>query len=258
MRINHNIMSMNANRALGKNNSAQSKSLEKLSSGLAINRAADDAAGLSISESMRSQIAGLDRASTNAQDGISFIQTAEGAMDEISNMLVRMEELAVQKKDGVLQDTDVANINAEMKELITEIGDIVDKTKFNNKAITDKITIGVTDKDTDTIEVGVSGLASTAKALTTASATTAAIQNAAKDLSTQRAQLGAQQNRLESKMNNLNSTVENLQSAESRIRDTDMAAEMSNYNKYSILVQASTSMIAQANSAPQSVLSLLQ
>ena len=260
MRINHNIMSMNANRALGKNNSAQSKSLEKLSSGLAINRAADDAAGLSISESMRSQIAGLDRASTNAQDGISFIQTAEGAMDEISNMLVRLEELAVQKKDGVLQTTDTANIEAEMTQLTAEIGDIVDKTKFNGKAITDKIVIGVTDDDTQTIEVGVENLASAAKALAgnVSTMSTQSIKAAAEKLSTQRAKLGAQQNRLESKMNNLNSTVENLQSAESRIRDTDMAAEMSNYNKYSILVQASTSMIAQANSAPQSVLSLLQ
>lgn len=259
MRINHNIMSMNANRALGKNNSAQAKSLEKLSSGLAINRAADDAAGLSISESMRAQIAGLDRASTNAQDGVSFLQTAEGAMDEVSNMLVRLEELAVQRTDGVLQDNDKGNIDKEAGQLISEINSILDNTKFNNIAITEKIDIGV-DDDATTMSVGVGDtLGAQAKALTSgATLTAAAVKGAAKELSGQRATFGAQQNRLESKINNLDSTVENLQSAESRIRDTDMAAEMSNYNKYSILVQASTSMIAQANSAPQSVLSLLQ
>ena len=256
MRINHNIMSMNANRALGKNNSAQSKSLEKLSSGLAINRAADDAAGLSISESMRAQIAGLDRASANAQDGVSFLQTAEGAMDEVSNMLVRLEELAVQKSDGVLNNTDKGNIDEEMTALTDEIKDILTNTKFNGNAIKGTINIGV-DDNARTVSIGVANLGDKANALSSTS-TTKAIKEAATELSTQRAQFGAQQNRLESKINNLDSTVENLQSAESRIRDTDMAAEMSNYNKYSILVQASTSMIAQANSAPQSVLSLLQ
>lgn len=256
MRINHNIMSMNANRALGKNNTAQAKSLEKLSSGLAINRAADDAAGLSISESMRSQIAGLDRASTNAQDGVSFLQTAEGAMDEVSNMLVRLEELAVQKSDGVLNTNDKGNIDEEMTALTAEIKDILTNTKFNGNSIKGEIKIGV-DDNARLVTVGVSDLGDKASALSSTS-DTAAIKDAATELSTQRAKFGAQQNRLESKINNLDSTVENLQSAESRIRDTDMAAEMSNYNKYSILVQASTSMIAQANSAPQSVLSLLQ
>lgn len=258
MRINHNIMSMNANRALGKNNRAQSKSLEKLSSGLAINRAADDAAGLSISESMRAQIAGLDRASTNAQDGVSFLQTAEGAMDEVSNMLVRLEELAVQKSDGVLNSNDTANIEKEMTALTDEIKDILKNTKFNGNSIKNQIKIGV-DDNARLVTVGIASnkLGDLASKLNESS-DTKAIKSAATELSGQRAEFGAQQNRLESKINNLDSTVENLQSAESRIRDTDMAAEMSNYNKYSILVQASTSMIAQANSAPQSVLSLLQ
>lgn len=261
MRINHNIMSMNANRALGKNNTAQSKSLEKLSSGLAINRAADNAAGLSISESMRSQISGLNRASKNAQDGISFLQTAEGAMDEVSAMLVRLEELAVQKEDGVLSSTgannDIDNIKAEMNALGSEIDDIINNTKFNGIDIKTEITIGVSDDPAGTGGSVKIGVALTALGIT-GNSEASAIQTAAKGLSAKRAQFGAQQNRLEAKVNNLNSTVENLQSAESRIRDTDMAAEMSNYNKYSILVQASTSMIAQANSAPQSILSLLQ
>lgn len=254
MRINHNIMSMNANRALGKNTSAQSKSLEKLSSGLAINRAADDAAGLSVSESMRVQISGLERASKNVQDGVSFIQTAEGALDEVSNMLVRMEELMIELKDGVLGDDDKANIGKEITELNTECADIIKNTKFNGISISKQIDIGVTDDDTTTVQVGA---AITWTDITSASGTSG-VKGAAKNITTIRATLGAQQNRLEAKGRNLDCTVENLQSAESRIRDTDMAAEMSNFNKYSILLQASTSMLAQANSAPQSVLSLLQ
>lgn len=254
MRINHNIMSMNANRALGKNTSAQSKSLEKLSSGLAINRAADDAAGLSVSESMRVQISGLERASKNVQDGVSFIQTAEGALDEVSSMLVRMEELMIELKDGILGDDDKANIGKEISELNTECDDIIKNTKFNGISISKQIDIGVTDDDTTTVQVGA---AITWTSITSASGT-AGVKTAAKNITTIRATLGAQQNRLEAKGRNLDCTVENLQSAESRIRDTDMAAEMSNFNKYSILLQASTSMLAQANSAPQSVLSLLQ
>jgi flagellin len=243
-------MSMNANRALGKNTTAQQKSLEKLSSGLAINRAADDAAGLSISESMRTQISGLERASKNTQDGISFIQTAEGALDEVNTMLTRLEELAVEAGDGVLQTNDIANINEEMTQLKSEINDIISNTKFNSVSISSATSIVVDDSGT-TVSIG------TAISLTLTT-DISGIKKAVSSITTIRAKLGAQQNRLESKYNNLKSTTENLQSAEAQIRDTDMASEMSDYNKTSILVQAATSMIAQANSAPQTVLSLLQ
>lgn len=253
MRINNNIMALNGNRALRKNNAAQAKSLEKLSSGLAINRAADDAAGLSISESMRVQISGLERASKNAQDAVSFIQTAEGALDEVSNMIVRLEELAVEKLDGIMQSTDTANIEAEMNALGTEIDDIINNTKFNGINISGEITVGV-DDDGTTMSAGTS---ISAQSLSGSSAV-ADVKAAATNISTIRATLGAQQNRLEAKVRNLDCTVENLQASESRIRDTDMAAEMSEFNKQSILVQAATSMLAQANSTPQSVLSLLQ
>lgn len=247
MRINNNIMSMNAHRALGKNTAAQSKSLEKLSSGLAVNRAADDAAGLAISESMRAQISDMKRQSKNAQDGVSFVQTAEGACDEISTMLVRMTELNTQKADGIMQESDSDNIDAELDALKDEINDILDNTKFNGHAITEEISVA------KGVKVQ-SGLKNFKLAGTSATAVSTAITN----LTTCRAKFGAVQNRLESKVRNLDCTVENLSSAESRIRDTDMASEMATYNKNSILVQAATSMLAQANSAPQSVLSLLQ
>jgi flagellin len=243
-------MSMNANRALGKNTSAQQKSLEKLSSGMAINRAADDAAGLSISESMRTQISGLERAAKNTQDGISFIQTAEGALDEVNTMLTRMEELAVEAGDGIMSTNDKTNITAEMTQLQTEISQIIDNTKFNSVSIGSSIEIMIDDNGT-TMSVGTSINVSVG---TTVSDVKAAVNT----VTGIRATLGAQQNRLEYKYNNLKSTTENLQSAESQIRDTDMASQMSDYNKTSILVQAATSMIAQANSAPQTVLSLLQ
>lgn len=247
MRINNNIMSMNAHRALGKNTAAQSKSLEKLSSGLAVNRAADDAAGLAISESMRAQISDMKRQSRNAQDGVSFVQTAEGACDEISTMLVRMTELCTQKDDGIMKTEDSANIDAELDALKTEINDILSNTKFNGHKITEDISVAKGVK----VQSGLSSFSLTG---TDATSVSAAITS----LTTCRAKFGAVQNRLESKVRNLDCTVENLSSAESRIRDTDMASEMATYNKNSILVQAATSMLAQANSAPQSVLSLLQ
>ena len=253
MRINNNIMALNGNRALRKNNAAQAKSLEKLSSGLAINRAADDAAGLSISESMRVQISGLERASKNAQDAISFIQTAEGALDEVSNMIVRLEELAIEMEDGIMQSTDTANIEKEMDALGTEIDNIISTTKFNGININAAITVGV-DDDATSMSVG-----ATISAQQLSSGSSAAdVKAAATAISGIRAEFGAQQNRLEAKVRNIDCTVENLSAAESRIRDTDMAAEMSEFNKQSILVQAATSMLAQANSTPQSVLSLLQ
>ncbi len=249
MRIMNNVSALNAHRALGKNTSAQSKSLEKLSSGLAVNRAADDAAGLSISESMRAQVANLKRWAKNAQDGVSFVQTAEGALDEVSNMLVRMTELAAEEQDGIMKQGDKDNITNELNALKDEITSIVGDTKFNGKNINDaavNLASGV-----DTSAVGLSSFS-------VAGIDAGSISTAVSNLSTVRAKLGALQNRLEYKINNLNCTVENLTASESRIRDTDMAAEMSTFNKTSILVQAATSMLAQANSAPQSVLSLLQ
>ena len=264
MRINHNMMAMNAHRALNLNSVLQTKSLEKLSSGLRINRAADDAAGLSISEKMRGQIRGLAQAARNAQDGISFLQTAEGAMDEVSSMLVRMKELTIQKASGTYNDDDIANIELELEQLNTQINDIITTTEFNGKTINNSITVCVTDDDTVTTTLGsataIESLAGVA-ALVGATAdtiTTAMVEAAVTDINTVRSTFGAQQNRLESVVNNVNSTVENLQSAESRIRDTDMASEMAEFNKYNILLQASTAMLAQANAAPNTILQLLR
>ena len=258
MRINNNISAMNAHRQLGLNNLAGSKSMEKLSSGFRINRAADDAAGLSISEKMRGQIRGLNQASRNAQDGISLIQTAEGAMDEVSSMLVRLKELAIQKANGTYNTEDTANIDLEMDALIAEIANIETNTKFNGKDIldgTETFDIVISDSDTVTMTI-TAGDISAASALTNASDTDA-IEGAIDAVNSERATLGALQNRLESTVRNLNSTTENLQASESRIRDVDMAAEMMEFTKNNILQQASTAMLAQANMAPQSVLQLL-
>lgn len=254
MRINNNIMSMNANRQLGINTSNQSKSLEKLSSGKRVNRAADDAAGLAISEKMRGQIRGLKQSVRNAQDGISYIQTAEGAMDEISNMLNRMKELAVEKANGTYATaTDKAYINSEMDELGSKIKEVIDNTKFNGQEITGKIKVYTWGDDTTDTEIGVSY----SDPSVSSSSKVANIETALDALNNARSTLGAQQNGLEAVVNNLNATVENLQSAESRIRDTDMASEMANFNTQNILVNSAVSMLAQANSAPQAVLKLL-
>jgi flagellin len=262
MIINHNLPAMNTHRNMGNNILGSSKSMEKLSSGLRINRAADDAAGLSISEKMRGQIRGLAQASRNAQDGISLIQTAEGALDEVSNMLVRMKELNVQKQNGTYNSDDKANINLELDALGKEIDNIIDNTKFNNLNILDgsadveiyisdnatqKLTIA---KTTATFTGAVKGLDNT-KSI-------ANIETAITEVNTQRATYGAAQNRLESTVRNLNTTVENLQAAESRIRDVDMASEMMKLTKNNILLQASQAMLAQANQQPQGVLQLLR
>ncbi|WP_059041705.1 flagellin N-terminal helical domain-containing protein [Paenibacillus rubinfantis] len=256
MIINHNVPALNTHRNLGLNTTAASKNMEKLSSGLRINRAADDAAGLSISESMRGQIRGLEQAQRNAQDGISFVQTAEGAMNEVSSMLTRMKELNVQKKSGTYSSTDTKNIDEELKELGAQIDNIMTKTTFNGISITKGATITVNDKASGSITIGTistsgfSGLGS--------GTSLDSIETAIKNVSTQRAKLGAVQNRLEYTSNNIGTTVENLTAAESRIRDTDMAKEMVALSKNNILLQASQSMLAQANSAPQGVLSVLR
>jgi flagellin len=254
MRINHNIAALNTHRQMGNATNAQMKSMEKLSSGLRINRAADDAAGLSISEKMRGQIRGMEQASRNAQDGISLIQTAEGALNEVSDMLVRIKELHTQKANGTYNTTDTANIDAEVTALTAEIDNIKTNTKFNNIALLD----GTLNKNIQIGETATDVLAVALGAVTTTATDMATTTTAIDAVSTARSTLGALQNRLEHVVNNVNNNVENLTAAESRIRDTDMAKEMMAQTKNSILAQASQAMLAQANQAPQGVLQLLR
>lgn len=256
MKINHNITALNTQRNLALNNTATNKSMEKLSSGLRINRASDDAAGLSISENMRGQIRGLEQAQKNTQDGISYAQTAEGSMNEVSSMLTRMKELVVQKENGTYTTDDKANIDVELDELGAQIDNIMNNTQFNGIDITAGVTI-VTDDRGTTISIGsittddFVGMSSTNITLST-------VNDAISSVATERAKIGAKQNRLEYTSNNLGTTVENITAAESNIRDTDMASEMVSLTKNNILVQAAQSMLSQANSQPQGVLSLLQ
>ena len=270
MRINHNITALNTYRQYNTANNAQAKSMEKLSSGMRINNAADDAAGLAISEKMRGQIRGLDQASRNAQDGVSLIQTAEGASSEIHSILQRMRELSVQSANGTLEDVDKAAIKAEGDELIKEVGNIADNTKFNGKSLLaadvadvdiqigankdEKLTLALsTNTKLDTGSLGLSGLD-----LSTGTDATETLDTAIETVSKARAYLGANQNRLEHTINNLSTTSENLTASESRIRDVDMAKEMSESTKTNILQQAATAMLAQANQQPQGVLQLLR
>jgi flagellin len=251
MRINHNISALNTHRQLSVNNAASSKSMEKLSSGLRINRAADDAAGLSISEKMRSQIRGLKQAERNAQDGISFIQTAEGALTEVSDMLARMKELLVEKANGTYSETDKTNIELEITQLTSEIGDIYSNTEFNGINVFSAVTIAAN-------EDGSSKIAIAATTALSVGSDVSGIDANIDTVNSQRATFGAYQNRLEHTVNSLSTTSENLQAAESRIRDVDMASEMMEFTKNNILVQASQAMLAQANAQPQGVLQLLQ
>ena len=254
MIINHNMMAINTHRQMGNNSVNASKSMEKLSSGKRINRAGDDAAGLSISETMRGQIRGLNQAKRNAQDGVSFVQTAEGALDEVSNMLVRMKELAVQKTTGTYSADDKAAIDAELTELGTEIDSIKTNTKFNEIAITAGATVTYGHNGGQSITVA--GVAF-AGGLSSGSSV-GDIEAQIKAVNTDRGKLGASQNRLESVVRNTASNAENLQAAESRIRDTDMAKEMMEFTKNNILQQAANAMLAQANQVPQNVLSILR
>jgi flagellin len=276
MRINHNISAMNTYRQLGNANNAQSKSMEKLSSGMKINRSADDAAGLAISEKMRNQVRGLDQASRNAQDGISLIQTAEGALNETHSMLQRMAELTTQAANETLTTDDSDKIQSELVELSAQIDKVATQTKFNTKSLLDgtnasldfqvganageTITLNLTDNKAVTLGVDMSatGLAVLDGDSATAQANLTKIQNAINTVSENRSNLGAVQNRLEHTINNLGTTSENLTAAESRIRDTDMAKTMMEQTKNSILAQASQAMLAQANQAPQGVLQLLR
>ncbi|GIO33296.1 MULTISPECIES: flagellin N-terminal helical domain-containing protein [Paenibacillus] len=280
MRINHNISSYNTQRQLTANNNASSKSLEKLSSGFRINRAADDAAGLAISEKMRNQIRGLEQASKNSLDGISLIQTAEGALNETHAMLQRMAELYVQGANEVLTTTDAAKIDAEVSQLSAQINDIATQTQFNTKKLLDGsvssviFQVGANAGETITLDLnaalatslsvdfggatGLQSLSAAASLNVTAASNLTTVQSAINKVSDIRSNLGAVQNRLEHTINNLGTTSENLQAAESRIRDTDMAKEMSEFTKNNILQQAATAMLAQANQQPQGILQLLR
>lgn len=271
MIINHNISALNTHRQLGVNTNAVAKSLEKLSSGMKINRAGDDAAGLAISEKMRGQIRGLEMAQKNALDGISLIQTAEGALQETHAILQRIRELAVQSANDTNQDeVDREAMQEEVNALLAEIDEIANRTEFNTQKLLSggftgkKFHIGANTGQSIDVEIakmstsgiGVNGLSIATQA--DADAAIATIDNAINQVSTQRAKLGAIQNRLEHTINNLGASQENLTAAESRIRDTDMAKEMMAFTKNSILTQAAQAMLAQANQVPQGVLQLLR
>lgn len=275
MVVQHNLTAANTNRQLGITTNGLQKSTEKLSSGYKINRAADDAAGLSISEKMRNQIRGLNKASDNAQDGISLVQTAEGALNEVHSMLQRMSELAVQASNGTNATQDRTALDNEVQQLKTEIERVGTTTQFNKMDIltgefssNNEKTLQVGANQDQVITIAISALTSTVGSaldatvkVSTASAAQSSItiiQNSITNLSALRSKLGALQNRLEHTVANLDNISENTQSAESRIRDTDMAEEMVQYSKNNILQQAGQSMLAQANQANQGVLSLLQ
>ena len=275
MVVQHNLTAANTNRQLGITTNGLQKSTEKLSSGYKINRAADDAAGLSISEKMRNQIRGLNKASDNAQDGISLVQTAEGALNEVHSMLQRMSELAVQASNGTNATQDRTALDNEVQQLKTEINRVGTTTQFNKMDIltgefssNNEKTLQVGANQDQVITIAISALTSTVGSalddtvkVGTASAAQSSItiiQNSITNLSALRSKLGALQNRLEHTVANLDNISENTQSAESRIRDTDMAEEMVQYSKNNILQQAGQSMLAQANQANQGVLSLLQ
>ena len=270
MIVQHNMAAANTNRQLGITNGNLAKGTEKLSSGYRINRAGDDAAGLSISEKMRGQIRGLEQASTNAQDGISLIQTAEGALNETHSMIQRMRELAVQSANDTNVTADRDALAEEITALKAEIDRIATDTQFNEMELLDgtfkgkKFHIGA--NANQTIDVEIKSMKCNDIGLTTfdvktqggAETAISAADTALKNVSTQRSKLGAIQNRLEHTIANDDNTAENLQAAESRIRDVDMANEMVRYSKDSILQQAAQSMLAQANQSTQGILNLLR
>jgi flagellin len=270
MVVQHNLSAMNTNRQLGIITGAQGKTTEKLASGYRINRAGDDAAGLSISEKMRSQIRGLNKASTNAEDGVSLIQTAEGALNEAHSILQRMNELATQAANDTNTTADRNALQAEVDQLTTELDRIASTTQFNTMNLLDgtfsgkNLQVGALAEQKITLTIGTMNAgALSVNALCVSSFTRAgkamsAVQDAIERVSKQRSALGAIQNRLEHTIANLDTTSENTSAAESRIRDTDMASTMVEYSKNNILAQAGQSMLAQANQSTQGVLSLLQ
>ena len=271
MVVQHNLTAMNSNRMLGITTKTQAKATEKLSSGYKINRAADDAAGLSISEKMRKQIRGLTQASANAQDGISAVQTAEGALTEVHDMLQRMNELAVKASNDTMTSVDRGYIDAEVQQLKTEINRVQSTTTFNEmNLLTGEFTgknlqvgaekgqfimISIGNMDASSIGVGTTKVSGSDNG--DAQKAISEIKAALQKVSSQRSDLGAVQNRLEHTIKNLDNVVENTTAAESAIRDTDMASEMVKYSNNNILAQAGTAMLAQANQSNQNVLSLL-
>ncbi|MCI9546966.1 MAG: flagellin [Lachnospiraceae bacterium] len=290
MRIQHNITALNSYNKLNTNNNAVSKNLEKLSSGYKINRAGDDAAGLAISEKMRAQITGLETASKNAEDAVSLVQTAEGALTEVHSMLNRMVALATQSANATYNATNRNSMNEEVQQLQSEIDRILSTTKFNGKEIFTnaaatanggKLTFQVSETGITDAQIGIQleemtttklGVDSSQVSIGGSGSTPAADatdQNNARNMidkincaidkvSKLRGSFGAVQNRLEHTINNLAVSTENISAAESRIRDVDMAKEMMAYTKNNILVQSAQAMLAQANQVPQSVLQLLQ
>lgn len=274
MVVQHNMQAMNTNRQLGITTGLQAKSTEKLASGFRVNRAGDDAAGLAISEKMRSQVRGLDRASTNAQDGISVVQTAEGALNEVHSILQRMNELATQAANDTNTSMDRSQIQLEINQLGSEIDRISSTTQFNTMDLLDgsfskknlqvgslagqKIELSISSMSSSGLKLGKAGASLKVSSFSKAGDSMKLIQKAIDLVSTQRARLGAVQNRLEHTIANLDTSSENTSAAESRIRDTDMAKEMVTYSKNNILAQAGQSMLAQANQSTQGALSLLQ
>ena len=277
MRINTNVMALNASNMLAGNQSGVQKSINKLSSGLRINSAADDAVGLAISEKMRSQIRGLNQAESNAQDGISLIQTAEGALQQTTDILQRMRELIVKAENtGVLSKDDEKSIEVEMAQLKVEINRIALSTSFNGKTLLDgkyngtdpdkdvlKFKVGANTLTEDTLKITIGNMTAQSLKLddiklSDPSAALKSIDKIIIDVSSQRARLGAYQNRMEYAIESISATAENLTNAESRIRDVDMAAEMVTFTKNNILQQSAMSMLAQANQQPMQILSLLQ
>ena len=271
MVVQHNLTAMNSNRMLNITTGQQAKSTEKLSSGYKINRAADDAAGLAISEKMRRQIKGLTQASSNAQDGISCVQTAEGALGEVHDMLQRMNTLAVQASNDTMTTADRGYLEQEVSALISEIGRVASTTTFNELNLLDgsftgkSLQVGAESGQTISIDIkamsatgiGINTVHVSGTNTTNAQAAISTIKTALASVSSMRADLGAIQNRLEHTIKNLDNVVENTTSAESQIRDTDMAKEMVAFSNANILAQAGTSMLSQANQSNQNVLSLL-
>ena len=270
MVVQHNMQAMNANRQLGVTTDSQKKVTEKLSSGYKVNRAADDAAGLTISEKMRSQIRGLTQASSNAQDGVSVVQTAEGALTEVHSMLQRMNELAIKAANGTNTTADRVAIQSEISALSSEISRVAQSTQFNTLDLLKgtfnrDIQVGAANKKEQRINIKIDGMSATSlgvnnvkvSTLSGAQSAISTITTAIAKVSKQRSDLGAIQNRLEHTIANLDNVVENTTAAESQIRDTDMAKTMVEYTKNNILSQAGTAMLAQANQSTQNVLSLL-
>ena len=271
MVVQHNLTAMNSNRMLGLTTSSQAKSTEKLSSGYRVNRAADDAAGLAISEKMRRQIKGLTQATRNAQDGISCVQTAEGALTEVHDMLQRMNTLAVQASNDTMTSADRAYLNQEVRALVSEIDRVASTTTFNEQNLLDGSFsgknlqvgaesgqfIGISIKSMSATGIKVNDIQVSGANNTEAEKAISTIKSALASVSSQRADLGAVQNRLEHTIKNLDNVVENTTAAESAIRDTDMATEMVTFSNANILAQAGTSMLTQANQSNQNVLSLL-